>query len=61
MPPLDSTSVETKIRCDCHGKVVMAVVRNDKLVIRRNQHGRTHTAVILLDNDKHATLDSSHN
>ncbi len=45
-----------KLRCDCCGKEVMAVIRGERLIITDRRHGRTHTCVV--DLTKKAPHDS---
>jgi len=54
---VNSTSSQF-IRCDCHNDVVVAKARDGKLIIRKRQNGRWHVAVLLLDSNGKAMIQS---
>ena len=37
---------EIRVRCDCCGKEVLAVIRDGKLIITDRRHGQRHIAIV---------------
>ena len=48
------------VRCDCHGTVVMGVIKNGVFVFKRHSHGQSHTFSLAtkVDNAEKRILES---